>query len=77
VSLVKKTGFRDCLGVFNLKETKNMLELTLQERELYKMCESIMTGATPVVDAEVLSLGYLVLVVKYLKENGLKFLILS
>jgi hypothetical protein len=77
MSVVKKIGFRDCLGVFNLKETKSMLELTLQERELYKMCESIMTGATPVVDAEVLSLNTLISAVKFLKANNFKFLILS
>ncbi len=54
-----------------------MLGMTLEERELYKICTQTEDNNVVVGDAEPLSAEKLAEVVKYLKKKQLKFVVLT
>ncbi len=67
----------ECLKVFNLKQKKSILEMTLEERELYKVCVQTEDNNVVVVDGEPMSAERLAEAVKYLKKRQLKFVVLT
>jgi 23S rRNA pseudoU1915 N3-methylase RlmH len=71
------TVLEDCLKVFNIKDTKNILELSLEEREIRKMCEQIQSNEVVVIDAEPVKAEKLAEIVKYLKTKNFKFLVIA
>ncbi len=67
----------ECLKILEVQKKKNMLEMTLEERELYKICNQIPDNNVIVIDAEPLSPEKLAEAVKYLKRKQLKFVVLT
>jgi 23S rRNA pseudoU1915 N3-methylase RlmH len=70
-------SLKECIKVFNIKDTKNTLEMSLEEREIRKMCEQIESDEVVVIDAEPITAEKLAKVMKYLKEKNLKFLVFT
>ncbi len=68
---------KECLRMFDIKDTKNILEMNLEEREIRKVCEQIQSDEVIVIDAEPITAEKLAEVVKYLKDKNLKFLIFT
>lgn len=71
------TLVEECMKALNLRKTKSILEMTLEERELYKVCMQVMDNNVIVVDAEPISAERLAEAVKYLKKKQLKFVVLT
>ncbi len=69
--------FEECLKAFELENKKSMINMTLEERELYQICTQIIDHNVIMVDAEVLTPEKLAEAVKYLKKRQLKFVVLT
>jgi uracil phosphoribosyltransferase len=67
----------ECLNLFNLKQKKSVLEMTLEERELYKVCTQTEDNNVIVVDGEPMTPEKLAKAVEYLKKRKLKFVVLT
>ncbi len=67
----------ECLKLFGLKSKKSVLEMTLEERELYKVCTQVEDNNVIVVDGEPMTPEKLAEAVKYLKRRQLKFVVLT